>query len=49
MISTYTVISPDGLQSDELRTVKITRSFTDVPEGSVLIECGNSRVMCTAT
>ena len=29
--------------------MKITRSFTDVPEGSVLIECGNTRVMCTAT
>lgn len=29
--------------------VRITRAFTDVPEGSVLIECGNTRVMCTAT
>lgn len=49
MISSLTVIRPDGRQSDELRPVKITRSFTDVPEGSVLIECGNTRVMCTAT
>ncbi|MEE0654758.1 ribonuclease PH [uncultured Bifidobacterium sp.] len=49
MISSSTVIRPDGRQSDELRPVKITRSFTDVPEGSVLIECGNTRVMCTAT
>ncbi|ACS45677.1 ribonuclease PH [Bifidobacterium animalis subsp. lactis CECT 8145] len=29
--------------------MRITRAFTDVPEGSVLIECGNTRVMCTAT
>ena len=49
MISSSTVIRPDGRQSDELRPVKITRSFTDVPEGSVLIDCGNTRVMCTAT
>ena len=34
---------------DELRPVRITRHFTDVPEGSVLVECGNTRVMCTAT
>lgn len=39
----------DGRQVDELRPVKITRHFTDAPEGSVLIECGNTRVMCTAT
>lgn len=49
MISLTTVIRPDGRQSDELRPVRITRAFTDVPEGSVLIECGNTRVMCTAT
>ena len=35
--------------ADELRPVRITRHFTDAPEGSVLIECGNTRVMCTAT
>ena len=39
----------DGRAANELRKVKITRNFTDVPEGSVLIECGNTRVMCTAT
>lgn len=39
----------DGRKVDELRPVKITRRFTDAPEGSVLIECGNTRVMCTAT
>ncbi|RSX55080.1 ribonuclease PH [Bifidobacterium dolichotidis] len=39
----------DGRATDELRPVRITNSFTDIPEGSVLIECGNTRVMCTAT
>ncbi|ANU43578.1 ribonuclease PH [Bifidobacterium animalis subsp. animalis MCC 0483] len=44
-----TVTRADGRAYDELRPVRITRAFTDVPEGSVLIECGNTRVMCTAT
>ncbi|MDO4913384.1 MAG: ribonuclease PH [Bifidobacteriaceae bacterium] len=39
----------DGRAVDELRPVRITRNFTSAPEGSVLIECGNTRVMCTAT
>ena len=44
-----TVTRADCRAYDELRPVRITRAFTDVPEGSVLIECGNTRVMCTAT
>ncbi|AHF10863.1 ribonuclease PH [Dehalobacter sp. 12DCB1] len=39
----------DGRQPDEIRPVKITRKFTDLPEGSVLIEVGKTRVICTAT
>lgn len=39
----------DGRQSNELRPVKITRGYTLVPEGSVLIEVGNTKVLCTAT
>ena len=34
---------------DEIRPVKITRGYTQVPEGSVLIEMGNTKVLCTAT
>ncbi|MBB2955462.1 ribonuclease PH [Bifidobacterium commune] len=49
LLNNNTVIRPDGRAVDELRPVKITRNFTDAPEGSVLIECGNTRVMCTAT
>jgi len=39
----------DGRAADELRPVKITRGFTKIPEGSVLIDIGNTRVLCTAT
>ncbi|WEV73780.1 ribonuclease PH [Bifidobacterium sp. ESL0798] len=49
LLDKSTVVRPDGRAVDELRPVKITRHFTDAPEGSVLIECGNTRVMCTAT
>ncbi|MFP1688581.1 ribonuclease PH [Gardnerella vaginalis] len=49
MLESVKTIRFDGRDVDELRPVKITRNFTNVPEGSVLIECGNTRVMCTAT
>ena len=34
---------------DELRAVKISRQYTKIPEGSVLIEIGDTRVICTAS
>ena len=40
---------PDGRTKDELRKVKITRNFIPAAEGSVLIEVGNTKVICTAT
>lgn len=33
---------------DELRTVKVTRDYLMHPDGSVLIEMGNTKVICTA-
>lgn len=39
----------DGRQADEIRSVKITRGYTELPEGSVLIEVGKTKVLCTAT
>jgi ribonuclease PH len=39
----------DGRAVDELRPVRITRGFTTNPAGSVLVEFGNTRVMCTAS
>jgi ribonuclease PH len=40
---------PGGRKSDELRPVRITRGYTRHAEGSVLIEFGDTRVLCTAT
>lgn len=39
----------DGRSSEALRPVKITRDFIQYPEGSVLIECGNTKVICNAS
>lgn len=40
---------PDGRKNNELRTVAVTRNFIGTAEGSVLIEVGNTRVICTAS
>jgi ribonuclease PH len=40
---------PSGRQADELREMRITRNFTIHAEGSVLVEFGNTRVLCTAS
>jgi ribonuclease PH len=39
----------NGRAADALRTVRFTRHFTSYAEGSVLVEFGNTRVLCTAT
>ncbi|HJV93048.1 MAG TPA: ribonuclease PH [Azonexus sp.] len=40
---------PSQRQSDQLRTVRLTRNFTRHAEGSVLIEMGDTRVLCNAS
>ena len=40
---------PDGRQFDQLRPIKITRNYTMHSAGSVLIEVGNTKVICTAS
>ena len=40
---------PSQRQPDQLRVVRITRNFTRHAEGSVLIEMGDTRVLCTAS
>ncbi len=40
---------PSGRAFDEIRSVKITRNYTKHAEGSVLVECGDTKVLCTAT
>ncbi len=39
----------DGRQNSQLREVKITRNYIKHAEGSVLIEVGDTKVICTAT
>lgn len=39
----------DGRKSDELRKIGITRDFTKFAEGSVLIEFGDTKVLCNAS
>lgn len=40
---------PSGRTASQIRPVTITRQFTQHAEGSVLIEFGNTKVICTAT
>ena len=39
----------DGRKNDALRSIKITRNYTKYAEGSVLIEFGDTKVLCTAS
>ncbi len=40
---------PSHRQPDEMRKINITRNYTKHAEGSVLIEFGDTRVICTAS
>src|SRR5919204_6813467 len=40
---------PSGRQPDQLRPVRFTRRFTRHAEGSVLVEFGDTQVLCTAS
>jgi ribonuclease PH len=40
---------PDNRKADALRTIRITPHYVAMAEGSVLIESGNTRVLCNAT
>jgi ribonuclease PH len=39
----------DNRTADQMRPVKITPNYLAIPEGSALIEVGNTRVICTAS
>ncbi len=39
----------DGRERDQIRPVKIINNYLMSPQGSVLIEMGNTKVICTAT
>ena len=40
---------PSNRASNQLRPIKITRRFTKHAEGAVLIEFGDTKVLCTAS
>jgi len=40
---------PSGRAVDALRAIRLTRQYTKHAEGSVLIECGDTKVICTAS
>ncbi len=40
---------PSGRAVDQLRDIRIHRNYTKHAEGSVLIECGDTKVICTAS
>ncbi|WP_290650818.1 ribonuclease PH [Aquisalimonas sp.] len=40
---------PSGREPDQLRPIRLTRRFTKHAEGSVLVEFGDTQVLCTAS
>jgi len=40
---------PSERSPDQLRQIKITRHYTKHAEGAVLVECGDTQVICTAS
>src|SRR5947199_8326566 len=45
----YSALMETARAANQLRPIKITRSFTQTPAGSVLWEQGNTIVLCTAS
>jgi ribonuclease PH len=43
------IFRPDSRPADALRTIRLTPNYVAMAEGSVLIESGNTRVLCNAT
>lgn len=48
-MNTSTFTRHDGRKSDQLRPISFTPNFVDYPEGSVLVNWGNTRVLCNLT
>ncbi|KJY79099.1 ribonuclease PH [Vibrio nigripulchritudo] len=40
---------PDDRAADQVRPIKMTRNYTAYAEGSVLVEFGNTKVLCNAS
>jgi len=48
-MTTSSTERPSGRSPDQLRDIKIERNYTAHAEGSVLISCGNTKVLCNAS
>jgi ribonuclease PH len=48
-VSASQTFRPDGRRADQLRPVRFTPGYVATAEGSVLVESGNTRVLCNAT
>jgi ribonuclease PH len=48
-LQVFSMIRPSGRAADELRQIRITRHYTKHAEGSVLVEFGETKVICTAS
>lgn len=48
-MTTATTTRPSGRAADEMRQVRFTRNYTRHAEGSVLVEFGDTKVICTAS
>ncbi|TDG01921.1 ribonuclease PH [Paraburkholderia guartelaensis] len=46
---TQSIQRPSGRAANQLREVRITRNYTKYAEGSVLVEFGDTKVLCTAS
>ena len=47
--TSFPFVRPSSRRPDELRPVRLTRRYTKHAEGSVLVEFGDTRVICTAS
>ena len=47
--SSTSIIRPSQRQFDQLRDIRLTRHYTKHAEGSVLVEFGDTKVICTAS
>lgn len=47
--ATTKIFRPDGRAAEALRPVRLSTGYVVTPEGSVLVETGNTRVLCNAT
>lgn len=43
------VVRPSGRETDQLREIRLTRDYTRHAEGSVLVEFGDTKVLCNAS